>query len=312
MRETPVSAISRTFSSVTPPLASSRARPPTRATIARSSADRAVVEQQEVGAGFDGGDRVGFGFDLDLDPQAGGRRGARGLDGERDAAGQGDVVVLEQDAVVEPDAVIEGPADRGRVLVEGAPARERLARVDDARAGALDRRHETPGGAGDAAQPPEKVERGALGREDGAQASRDEGERLAGLGQLALAAQALEAQTRDRPPRRRPRRSASPQTTRRWRASIRARPWDASATTSGVVTSPGPRSSARARSSSGRQFRGEGRTGVALMLAPGPAPGPANRVAESIGGEAPGDDASTRSSEARAVNDVAVATTSSL
>ena len=47
---TPVSAIARTVSRVTPPEASSRMRPAARATAARRSVGRHVVEQDAVGA----------------------------------------------------------------------------------------------------------------------------------------------------------------------------------------------------------------------------------------------------------------------
>ena len=52
-----------------------------------------------------------------------------------------------------------------------------------------------------------------------------------------------------------------PQTTRSWRASITAEPRRPLSTTSGVVVSPGPRSSAKASSRSGRQLRSGGRAG---------------------------------------------------
>ena len=171
--------------------------------------DRAVVEQQEVGAGLDGGDRVGFGFDFDLDAQAGGRRGAGGLHGERDSAGERDVVVLEQDAVVEPGAVIQGPSHGGRVLVEGAPARERLAGVDDARAGAFDGSGETPGGAGDAAQAREEVERGSLAGEDARAGPRRRRPAARPLAPALPRGARSRSAGRDRPPRRRRPRSGA-------------------------------------------------------------------------------------------------------
>ena len=255
--------------------------------IARSCADRAVVEQQEVGAGLDGGDRVGFGLDLDLDAQAGGRCGARGLHRERDSAGEGDVVVLEQDAVEEPDAVVEGAAHgrsrtcRARASPGASCACRRCARRcprprPTKRRAVLATPHMRPRKLS-AVRSAARIARRLPG---------DEGERLAGLGPA--------------PPRRARSRSAasgstasktaaaigSPQTTRRSRASIRARPRDASATTSGVVTSPDPRSSASASSSSESPVAGrrEGRPGAHARSMPRTRGG-----AQTSGGErAPG------------------------
>ena len=74
-RCTPVSATARTVSSVTPPDASSSARLRKRFASARSSSDRAVVEQQPLGAGRER--LLGLRLRLDLDLHAQVRRRRR-------------------------------------------------------------------------------------------------------------------------------------------------------------------------------------------------------------------------------------------
>ena len=89
-----------------------------------------------------------------------------------DAAGHRRVVLLDEDLVEQAEAVV-APAARGdRRLLERAQARRRLARVEDLRAGALDRAHARRGQRRDARQPPEEVQRRALGGEQRARAAR--------------------------------------------------------------------------------------------------------------------------------------------
>ena len=138
MKSTPVSAMARIVSSVTPPDASSGTRPATSATASRSIGGGHVVEQQPVGAGgerrFDLVDAV----DLDLHLQAGVRRlGAAHRLG--DAAAHGDVIVLDQHAVIEPHPVVLRAAHPRRIFLEHAQAGNGLARVEQDRAGPRDR-----------------------------------------------------------------------------------------------------------------------------------------------------------------------------
>ncbi len=108
------------------------------------------------------GERLG----LDLDRQA--VSAADAPDGSRDAAGEAQVVVLDQDRVVEPDAVVRAAAAADGVLLERAQAGRRLARVEDRRAGALDRVDVAARQRRDAAEAAEQVERSALAGEHGA------------------------------------------------------------------------------------------------------------------------------------------------
>ena len=79
--------------------------------------------------------------------------------GSVDAARGDDVIVLDQDGVEQTEAVVDAAAAAHGILLEGAQARRRLARVDDARLGAGDRGDVAGGQRGDAAEVAEKVER---------------------------------------------------------------------------------------------------------------------------------------------------------
>ena len=101
------------------------------------------------------------------------------LDGRRNRAGGRDVVVLDENHVVEPGAVIGAASAPDRVLLQSSPARGRLARVEDDGLGPADRIHEPPGCGGDARQPLDEVEGGALGGEDGPGPAMDLSQNLA-------------------------------------------------------------------------------------------------------------------------------------
>ena len=164
MKSTPVSAMPRMVSRLTPPEASSGTRPATSSTASAQGRHVHIVEQQAVGAGverfFDLLDAV----DLDLHLQAG-VRGLRGAHRGADAAGDRDVIVLDQHAVVEPHPVVVRAAHASRIFLERAKAGDGLARVEQRRAGAGDRVDIAPGQGRDSRQMLERVERRALGGE---------------------------------------------------------------------------------------------------------------------------------------------------
>jgi hypothetical protein len=103
------------------------------------------------------------------------------------------VVVLQQDPVEQAHAVILRAPHGGGVLVEAAPARQRLARVDDAGAAAPNALGEAPRQRRHAARAGEEVECGSLAGEKGAQRARHERQRLARSGRRALRGAGLEA-----------------------------------------------------------------------------------------------------------------------
>ena len=259
IRCTPVSATARTLARWTPPLASSSARAAQARRDRAAASTAAVVEQQEVGARLDGGQRVGLRLHLDLHAQPGRRRGARGLHRRLDAAREGHVVVLEQDPVVEAGAVVARAADRGRVLVERAPARQRLARVDDlgARAGdrldiaARERSRRRTGASGSSARCARPRAARAAGRARGRARQP-----AASASPSAAAGSNASARLERREDGARDLEAADDEILagldhrlgRRHRAGSRARD----------VTSPEPMSSSSARSTSARQVRGGG------------------------------------------------------
>src|SRR5690606_23513586 len=74
---------------------------------------------------------LGRGGDLDLDREALGVPLAYALDRGRDPAGGGDVVLLDQHHVVQPRTVVVAPARPDGRLLEPAPPRRGLPRVQD-------------------------------------------------------------------------------------------------------------------------------------------------------------------------------------
>ena len=173
---TPLSAIGRTVSSVTPPDASSRMRAAGAGDGGAEGGDAHVVEQDAVGARGDRFvellERVGLGLHVQV--RIG---GAGGEDGLADAGAESDVVVLDQDRVGEIRAMVRAAAAGDGELVEPPQARRGLARVEDLDARALDRRDVPAGGGGDARHPLQQVERGALGGQDRAGRALDPGDR---------------------------------------------------------------------------------------------------------------------------------------
>ena len=154
-------------------------------------------------------------------------------------------------AVVEADAVVVRSAHRRRVLVERAPAGKRLARVED--------RAPVPATAStkrrvrrrDAAHAHQEVQRGALGGEQRAQRVRARARAPPGRTRSPSAAQRSKA-TPGSSRTKTARATSSPQTTSGSRASITRPDGAARRITSALVTSPGPRSSSIARSTSGK------------------------------------------------------------
>ena len=83
------------------------------------------------------------------------------------------MVVLDEHRVEETDAMIDAAPDRDRVLLERPPSGGGLAGVDELDAEIGDPVDEPPRLGGDPRESPEKVQRGALGREDRGVAPRD-------------------------------------------------------------------------------------------------------------------------------------------
>src|SRR5581483_10326029 len=92
----------------------------------------------------------------------------------------------------EPEAVIDPAASPDRVLLEDPESGRGLARAGDARFRALDRRHERGRERGDAAQPVEEIERGALAGEQRAGEAVDPGDRAADRDSVAVGYDARE------------------------------------------------------------------------------------------------------------------------
>ena len=136
-----MSAISRTVASVTLPEASSLALRAARAIALHGFAhviERELVEHDDVGAGVERLvefiERFHFHFDRDA-----GRSSARRGDGAADRAGGDDVVLLDEHHVVEPEAMVLRAAAARGVFLREPQAGQRLARIENAAAGAGDR-----------------------------------------------------------------------------------------------------------------------------------------------------------------------------
>ena len=97
----------------------------------------------------------------------------RALQHRCDAAGDRDVVVLDQDRIVEPEAVIEAAAAAHGIFLERAQARRGLAGAADAQLRAGGMAHIIGGERGDAGQPADEIQRGALAGQHRARRARN-------------------------------------------------------------------------------------------------------------------------------------------
>ena len=123
-----------------------------------------VVEQDLLAAGVEQLAQLVEVGDLDLDAQVRVGRADRVV--RRHHAARGDhVVVLDHGPVGQAHPVVEAAAAADGVLLQRAPAGQRLAGVEDPRAGALERIDPGGGRGGDAGEVAGEVERGALGGE---------------------------------------------------------------------------------------------------------------------------------------------------
>ena len=77
----------------------------------------------------------------------------------------GDMIVLDQHAVIEPHAVVLRPAHPRRIFLQHTQPGNGLARVEQDRAGAIDRVDVAPSQRGDAGQMLERIERRPFGGE---------------------------------------------------------------------------------------------------------------------------------------------------
>ena len=167
MKSTPVAATSRARSKVSPPDASSFARPAVMPDRLGHHVGGHVVEQDLLAAGVEQlAELVEVGH-LDLDAEVG--VGAADRVVGRHHAARGDhVVVLDHGPVGEAHPVVEAAAAAHGVLLQRAPAGQRLAGVEHPGAGALEGVHPGGGGGGHAGEVAGEVERGALGGEQAA------------------------------------------------------------------------------------------------------------------------------------------------
>src|SRR5258706_8128908 len=132
-----------------------------------------VVEEDQASARIQRFAQLLDRFHLDLEHCALGhvvqRRAHRGLY----AAGGHEMILLDEDAVEEPDAVVRAAAHPHRVFLRHAQARQRLARIEDLRARALDGAHELARARGHAREQLHEIERGALRGEERARLTLD-------------------------------------------------------------------------------------------------------------------------------------------
>ena len=168
---TPVSAMARMVSRVTPPEASRRARPPVEVDGFAQLVEAHVVEEDRVDADVERLRDLVERVALDLDRQR--RRGPHELHGRGHRACGAKVVVLHEHRVVEAEAVVATAAAGDGVLLELAEAGSRLARVEDRRARALDRVDVAARERRDPGETTEEVERDALAGQDRALRARE-------------------------------------------------------------------------------------------------------------------------------------------
>gem|GEM_PF-6743388 len=110
---------------------------------------------------------------FDLDANAGGRELPGALYGQRDIAAQcGEMIILDQDLRFEVGAVVHAAAAAHGVLLQRAPSRRGLARVEDLRARAAHGMHIARGERRNAGEVLHEVERDAFSRDQGARGSQ--------------------------------------------------------------------------------------------------------------------------------------------
>ena len=132
--------MSRTVASVTLPEASSLVCAAARAIARHRDAhvvEREFVEHDDVRARRERLVEFAEGFHFDFDRHAG-RSSARRGDGRGDRAGRDDVVLLDQHHVVQTQAMVLRAAAARGVFLRQPQSGQRLARVEDAAAGAGD------------------------------------------------------------------------------------------------------------------------------------------------------------------------------
>ena len=177
MKSTPVSAIARTVSSVTPPDASSSARPSTSSTAPRRRSRSMLssrIRPAPAASASSTSASVAHSTSTVTPAGAAGQRAPGGLP---HPAGQRRVVLLDQHGVVEAAPVVGAAAGAHRLLLEVAQAGRGLAGVEDPRARALHRLDEARRERGDPGEAAEEVERHPLAREDRRRRAAQLGER---------------------------------------------------------------------------------------------------------------------------------------
>ncbi len=155
-----------------------------------------VVEQDHARPGGKRLVELGQRFDLDLHEAC---CGLAWLDGllrlaqcQRHAPGGGNVVFFDQHRVVQTQAVVAATAHAHRVFLRQPQARQGFAGVHDLRPRACHALHVARGLGGHGAQGLQKVERGALGAQQGARLAFDAQHHLVGGAALALGHQPVQ------------------------------------------------------------------------------------------------------------------------
>ncbi len=171
-KSTPVSAIARTVSSVTPPEASSSARPATSATAARDLVGRHVVEQDR-GRRPPRAPRRPASSVSDSTSTAGGRSRGLGERPRRSPPASRRWLSLISTPSSRPRRWFVPPPQRTAYFSRPRRPGRRLAGVEDRRAGAVDGVDVAAGERGDARQAAEQVEREPLARQHRARRALD-------------------------------------------------------------------------------------------------------------------------------------------
>ena len=220
-----------------------------RATAAATCVGRHVVEQEPRRAGGQRLVDLAAVAHLDLERQVGPRRRGPPTAAPTPPASAAWFSLMRITSY-RPARWLTPPPSATAALLERAQPRRGLARVEDPRGPAGRRAPPAPprGQRGDARQPPEEVQRRALGGEQRPRRARDAQHRRRRLAPLPLGAEPLDRGASGRAQEDAPRRRRARRSRRAPSAMIVATPRAAAGTVRSVVTSPAPTSSASARS----------------------------------------------------------------
>ena len=161
MKSTPVSAMAWTLSRVTPPEASSKARP-RRGHGPASASPRKNCRGELCRLRLQWPHRVlqGLNFHLDLQGVGDPLSGLSAL--LRDPSGRRDMIVFDEHPVIEPETMVGSPSMPHRFFLERTPEGRGLPRIQESAWGAGHGIHHLSRQRGDAGQALQQIERGAL------------------------------------------------------------------------------------------------------------------------------------------------------